>query len=42
MSFIRKSGLPIIILLAAVVVMVVLIMNKPKPEIKEVEESVFG
>lgn len=41
MSFIRKSGLPIIILLAAVVVMVVLIMNKPKPEIKEVEEKAF-
>ena len=41
MNFIRKSGLPIIILLAAVVVMVVLIMNKPKPDIKEVNEKAF-
>ncbi len=41
MSFIRKVGLPILILLVAVVIMVVLIMNKPKPDIKEVEEKAF-
>jgi RND family efflux transporter MFP subunit len=41
MSFIRKSGLPIVIILVALVVMVVLIMNKPKPVIKPVAEKAF-